>query len=153
VMASGDRLEANRAGRHGSGDLPAHACGSQRTKRVSHHAFGLMSNLYHLLLEAPQANLSLGWVGCRTRSRDGQARGMSFAVTFLGTLQRNFDRGRETAFGRSLTIFTSIRCERELLRRKRCKACMMEANGRSAEIEPNTGMQRTVLRAAADAEH
>ena len=78
---------------------------------------------------------------------------MGFAVISLGTLQRNFDRGRETAFGRSLTISTSIRWERELLRRKRCKACMMEANGRSAEIELNTGMQRTVLRAAVDAEH
>jgi hypothetical protein len=58
-----------------------------------------MSNHYHLLLEAPQANLSLGWVGCRTRSRDGQARGMSFAIIFWGTLQRNFDRAGEVLLG------------------------------------------------------
>ena len=89
MMASGDRLEAivrddmDRA-------TFLRACGSPRTKRVSHHAFGLMSNLYHLLLEAPQANLSLGWVGCRTRSRDGQARGMGFAVISLEDATREF---------------------------------------------------------------
>ena len=49
-----------------------------------------MTNHYHLLLEAPQANLSLGRVGCRTRSRNGQAHGMSFAVIVLEDTTKEF---------------------------------------------------------------
>jgi hypothetical protein len=78
---------------------------------------------------------------------------MGFAVISFGGRYKGILIEPGKCFRALLTISTSIRCERELLRRKRCKACMMEANGRSAEIEPNTGMQRTVLRAAADAEH
>ena len=36
------------------------------------HAFVLMTNHYHLLLETPQANLPGGWDGCRTSLRAHQ---------------------------------------------------------------------------------
>ena len=99
VMARGDRQEAIvRDDMDPATFLRTLAAASVRSGfRVTRS--GLMSNHCHLRLEAPQANLSLGWVGCRTRSRDGQARGMSFAVIFLGTLQRNFDRGGKLLLG------------------------------------------------------
>ena len=42
------------------------------------HAFVLMTNRYHLLLETPQANLSREWDGCRTPSRAASTRGTAF---------------------------------------------------------------------------
>ena len=109
----------DRAGRRGSGDLCAHTGGSQRAERVSGSCLRadeqpLPSSLGNSASQSARG----GWDGCRTPSRGGSTRGTDFGVISLAGGTRRSWLSRETASGRCSITSTSIRCGRELLRRR-----------------------------------
>ena len=118
VMARGDRGEAIvRDDADRATFVRTLAEASERSVfRV--HAFALMSNHYHLLLETPRANLSrgMGWLQNAFTRRINTRHG----------LWGHLFGGRDKAIlvepgncsGRCWTTSTSIRCEQELLRRR-----------------------------------
>ena len=74
------------------------------------HAYVLMSNHYHLLLETKEANLSqgMGWLQNAFTRRINT--GHSFGGMSLEDAIGRFSLSRETVFGRCSITFTLIRC-------------------------------------------